>query len=86
MNQYWSAKRAVLVTLRTSTGNYHQPVLVGRVTSTGSHHPPIEQTPQTLYTQSIPHYRRGYQSPLSLYDQETWRQILPLEKKAPQLE
>ena len=36
MNQYWSAKRAVLVTLRTSTGNYHQPVLVGRVTSTGS--------------------------------------------------
>jgi len=48
-NQYWSAKRAVLVTLRTSTGNYHQPVLVGRVTSTGSHHPPIEQSPQTLY-------------------------------------
>lgn len=64
----------------------NEPVLVSEASSTGSHHPPIEQSPQTLYTQSIPHYRRGYQSPLSLYDQETWRQILPLEKKAPQLE
>ena len=86
MNQYWSAKRAVLVTLRTSTGNYHQPVLVGRMTSTGSHHPPIEQCPQTLYTEYPSLSKRIPIPPFHYTIRRRGDKFSPLKKKAPQLE
>ena len=59
----------------------NEPVLVSEASSTGSHHPPIEQTPQTLYTQSISHYRRAYQSPFYYTIRRRSDKFSPLEKK-----
>ena len=41
-NQYWSASKPVLVTKRSSTGHYMQPLLVGARTTTGRSPPFIE--------------------------------------------